>query len=184
MNWIGSARRVAAAPVLALILAAPAFGTSAHVHGEATLSVALDGLTVTIVFDSPLDNLVGFEHAPRTEKQRQALTGMTALLVAPAHLFVLDAAAGCEPAGSKFTPPAPSSVPTTGAKGASGEAHREQEAEYTFRCKDPARLRSIEVKLFGAFPRIKRIRASVAGAGKQTAMTLTPARRMLVWQGG
>lgn len=171
-----------------------AHGSRAHVHGEATLTVAIDGQTVTLEVDSPLDNLVGFEHAPRTDKQKQAMAAMFASLGDTGKLFVFDAAAGCEGTSIKLTPAASASTASASSAAAKGEgekaahkaAHKDQEAQFTFRCKDAAKLRSIEVKLFEVFPRLKRVKASVAGAtgptaGKQSAMTLTPAKAALRW---
>ena len=169
-----------------------AHSSRAHVHGEATLTVAIDGQAVTLDFDSPLDNLVGFEHAPRTDKQKQAMADMAARLGEAGKLFVLDAAAGCEAAGVKLTPAAtavasaasaPAAAKGEGDKAAHKATHKDQEAQFTFRCKDAAKLRTIEVKLFEAFPRVKRVKASVAGVtgGKQSAMTLTPAKATLRW---
>lgn len=172
---------VALTPILTLSVAFPALGAGAHVHGEATLSVAIDSQMVTLVFDSPLDNLVGFEHAPRTEKQKQAMVAMAARLGEHAKLFVLDAAAGCASVGVKLAPEAGTDFVTgTAAKEVGKATHKDQEAAFTFRCKDVAKLRAIEVKLFEAFPRVKRIKASVAGP-KQLAMTLTPAKATLRW---
>ena len=48
---------------------ATAHELGAHVHGIATLQVAVDEKTMTLDFSSPLDNLLGFEHIT---KQRQA----------------------------------------------------------------------------------------------------------------
>ncbi len=191
---------LAMAAIVYPVVSIHAHSSRAHVHGEATLTVAIDGQTVTLDFDSPLDNLVGFEHAPRTDKQKQAMADMAARLGEAGKLFVLDAAAGCEAAGIKLTPAAmpavssgagSASAPAASAKGegdkaAHKAAHKDQEAQFTFRCKDAAKLRTIEVKLFEAFPRVKRIKASVAGvtgatAGKQSAMTLTPAKATLRW---
>ena len=53
----------------------------AHVHGVATLQVTQDQDTLSIDLDSPLDNLLGFEHAPRTDKQKQAVQQMIENLV-------------------------------------------------------------------------------------------------------
>ena len=60
---------------------AQAHDNKAHVHGSAVLQVVMDGETVELALQSPLDNLVGFEHAPRTESQKKArwrpiMTGM------------------------------------------------------------------------------------------------------------
>jgi len=45
----------------------------AHVHGEAVLSLVLEGETLTAELRAPLANIVGFEHAPQTDGQRAAL---------------------------------------------------------------------------------------------------------------
>ena len=47
-----------------------------HVHGVASLQVAVDGNTLTLNLESPLDNVLGFEHAPRSEKQKAAVRSM------------------------------------------------------------------------------------------------------------
>lgn len=41
----------------------------AHVHGIASLQVAVDGSDIDLLFRSPADNLLGFEHAPRDQQQ-------------------------------------------------------------------------------------------------------------------
>ncbi|MEM6626307.1 MAG: DUF2796 domain-containing protein [Pseudomonadota bacterium] len=71
--------RLIAASAIALVLAAPTFaedasaGLDAHVHGEAQLAAALDGQTLTVEFKSPLYNLTGFEHAPKTSMERTSI---------------------------------------------------------------------------------------------------------------
>lgn len=42
-----------------------------HQHGHAALTMAVDGAQLEISFDSPADNLLGFEYAARTEAQKQ-----------------------------------------------------------------------------------------------------------------
>lgn len=171
------------APLLVLSIAPLAHGAGGHTHGEAALSVAVDGQTVTLDFDSPLDSLVGFEHAPRTEKQKQALADMAVRLREPARLFALDPAAGCEFVSAKLTPPATGQPAASGAKGArkDHEVHKDHEAQYIFSCSGTNKLRFIDVALFDVFPRVKRIKASVAGTARQSATTLTPAKRRLSW---
>jgi len=39
------------------------------------LSIAVEGAGFTVQLESPLDNLVGFEHAPRNKQQEQAGAG-------------------------------------------------------------------------------------------------------------
>jgi hypothetical protein len=44
-----------------------------HVHGEAQLFIAIDGNQVLLELESPADNIIGFEHAPATERQQKQL---------------------------------------------------------------------------------------------------------------
>ena len=67
----------------------------AHEHGGALLNVALDGKKLVVQLESPLDNFVGFEHAPRNDKQRAALVKMEESLQAGDRWFKPAAAAGC-----------------------------------------------------------------------------------------
>ena len=83
--WIGQAAFAQALPAPAK--AKPT--AAAHSHGRAKLRVATDGNLLTLEFESPLENLVGFEHAPRNDKQKAALQGMAeALRKADAHLLL------------------------------------------------------------------------------------------------
>ncbi|GAB1718942.1 MAG: hypothetical protein NTAFB09_06730 [Nitrosospira sp.] len=82
---------------LAMGLAAPALAQSpgAHVHGQAALEVAVDGGTVRLNLYTPLDNLVGFEHAPRTAEEHRAIRAMAAKLHQGDTLFLFTPSAGC-----------------------------------------------------------------------------------------
>lgn len=45
-----------------------------HVHGEANLYIVLDDTDKVLVeFESPAANIIGFEHAPRTDKQHATI---------------------------------------------------------------------------------------------------------------
>lgn len=83
--------------LIALFFTAPitAAGLDAHQHGVAQLDIAQEGQTLELAFHSPLNNLVGFEHPPRTEQQHQALEQAEALLRQGTTLFLLPESAGC-----------------------------------------------------------------------------------------
>lgn len=50
-----------------------AAGGAPHVHGHAELLMALDGQALFVEFRSPLWNILGFEHQPRTQAQVDAI---------------------------------------------------------------------------------------------------------------
>lgn len=188
--------------VSCVLATAPAGAADKHVHGHAALEVAVDGNRLLIVFESPLDNLVGFEHAPRTDKQKDAVRRMTAELNKPAQQFVPTAQARCTPEPVRLAsevidpsllggaaPPAgagkfkaDTARDKHGQKGGKGHGgHAGLEATFMFRCEQPGKLSSLDVKLFDAFNRLKRIDVQVAGARKQAAARLTPGNRGISW---
>ena len=71
-----AAALLAAAP----FLPAEAQQQHAHVHGQIKLDVAVDGPTVVIDMASPLDNIVGFERAPKTDAEKKSVEDAVAQL--------------------------------------------------------------------------------------------------------
>ena len=70
----------------------------AHVHGVGKLDVALEGNTLTLHLDSPLINLVGFEHAASSGKDKDTVRAAVKNLREVNRMFATDAAAQCKPA--------------------------------------------------------------------------------------
>lgn len=156
---------------LAMIAASPAQAHKAHEHGVVRLDVAIDGGTLGIAAEVPLDNLLGFERAPRTDAERKTAADALARLRAPAGLFVVDGAAQCRLTRAEVTAP----VLEAGAKPEDG--HADLDAGYQFECARPGRLRTLELGWFDAFPRIQRIEVQLAGPQGQGKTTLRrPAR--------
>src|SRR5258706_3942509 len=69
----------------------------AHAHGVARLDIAVEGSSLTVQLQSPLDNLLGFERAPRTDAERRQADAVVARLGAAAAMFSIDPAAQCKP---------------------------------------------------------------------------------------
>jgi len=166
-----------AGATLFLLVLPLATAAQVHEHGTATLAIAVDGDVLSINLESPLENLVGFEHPPRDDKQRAALKKMEDALRRPERLFRPAAEAGCVAREVKVENPFPA-----GAKPESGHAHAdaqhaEAHATWTFQCARPQALRTLEVLLFDAFPRMRQIRTQKATPSGQGGATLTRERR-------
>ena len=178
----------------ALASASPVHADAAHEHGVAVLRVVSEGATLMIEFVSPLDNLVGFEHAPRTDAQRTAMGAAQARLRDAAALLQLSAEAECvlqevvlespwlqmaRDEHDKGHGPSPSgdhehvSAPSA--------AHAEMVALYHYECAAPHKLERLHTRLFDAFPRLHEVRAQSATAKGQGAATLKPATPYLYW---
>ncbi len=82
---------------IAAAAATPALAQqSAHVHGIASINLAIDGEELQIEFVSPAESIVGFEYEPSTAAERKAVADAIALLRDPEKLFALPASAGCK----------------------------------------------------------------------------------------
>lgn len=81
--------------VIELALPARAYGEGPHVHGVAILEIAIDDTAVQVNLNSPLDNLLGFEHSPRNENEREAVRSMASKLHQADSLFNFTPAARC-----------------------------------------------------------------------------------------
>lgn len=177
-----------------------AHGAGAHVHGGANLQVAIDGNRMTLDLSSPLENLVGFEHAPRNDKQKAAVRRMAERLHNPGSMFVIPPEARCVAGpvnlqsrvldrtllavdgGGKQISSSPSGREPHKRSGTlEKDEHAELSAEYVFECERPQSLAGLEVKLFDAFPGLKRLDVQVAGHKKQTSAKLSSRNRRVSW---
>lgn len=165
---------------------AHAGGPGAHVHGKAELEVAVDGAHLEIRLAAPLDSLVGFEHAPRNDKQRATAKAAVERLRKPEALFVPTPAASCTPAKLTLESAALSSellgepAPAATA-GRHGSEHADLDGTFLFRCAAPDRLQGLEVNLLQAFPRMRQLKVQVAGPRGQAATVLVPGRTSVRW---
>lgn len=174
----------------ALTIVSPvAHAENAHVHGVAELKVGVEKDTLRIALESPLDSLLGFERAPKGDKELDKVRRMTSQLRQADKLFVPTPGAGCKLANVKLesavldpallgeAPVAAARSPQPGAK----PAHADLDAEFIFHCAQPAALQGLEVQLFDAFPGYRQIRAQVVTAKRQSAARLSPKANTLHW---
>jgi hypothetical protein len=181
-----AAMRIAAFPLsLCLCLAAPAWAQSggapkkAHQHGIASMGVAVERNRVVVTIDSPLDNLLGFERAPRTDEEKQRAAALVAALKAGETLLRIDPAAGCKLQTVEIDAPVIGQGRPEATAASSG--HADLEADYEFACDDGSKAGFIEITLFDAFKRLQRLQVQVAGTKGQTQAVLKrPASRIAI----
>lgn len=156
----------------------------AHSHGVAKLEVAVDGPTITLKLESPLDSLLGFERAPRNDAERGQVRAMAQALRA-GSAFVITAAARCRLDSVKLASPvlAPELLGETGAspKGKVDGEHADLEGTFIYRCEDARLLAGLDVMLFDSFKRLRRVDAQVVGPKGQSAFKLTARARQIRW---
>jgi len=168
--------------MLLISLAQESRSASQHTHGDAALAIVLEGTTVTIELDSPLFNLVGFEHQAETDVQLQAVAQAEARLGQSDSLFDFNTEAKC----LSSEPLAPVHIgaqhePESEHEEAHDDEHNEEhESEhsdviltYKFNCANPAALTSATVKLFDYFEHMNEIDLVFLGPATQKQQTLS-----------
>lgn len=176
-------------PVCLFAATGPAWAGKPHQHGVAQLDVVVEPTRVTLELDTPLDNLLGFERAPRTDAERAMVDKVLARLRAADGLFRIDSAAGCTLGKVSLVSsvlglaaPGANAAQATqaaeAAKGAKGD-HAELNGHFEFNCKAGQRASFVEVGLFDAFAPMKRVELQlVLPRGQMKASLARPATRV------
>jgi hypothetical protein len=163
----------------------------AHTHGLLSLDVAVDTQGITLRMEAPLDNFLGFERAPRNAAERKSVDAMVKRLNAADGLFVPDPKAECRlasvtlessalglVAGGK---PAAAAPATTAHTAAAHDDHADIDVVIVFNCVKASLAKQIDVRLFNAFPHLRKIDAQVASDQGQFKRSLNKATPMLRW---
>ena len=152
----------------------------AHVHGQLKLDVAVDGPAIVIAMESPLENFVGFEHAPKTDAEKKAAEAVVAQLRAADQLFKIDPAANC-----KLGPIALQSTALGLGKADAGssaaEGHADLNGSFAFNCTHAQAAKFIDVGLFTAFKGMRQIDAQIVTREGQFKRTLKRPNARLAW---
>lgn len=155
-----------------------AHAASAHVHGKAKLDIAVEATRLTLQLDSPLDNIVGFERAPRTDAERKRAAAAVAQLNAAESMFRIDPAAQCKLASVVLTSAALKLGKPDAA--AQKEGHAEIEGSFEFACIDATRATYVDVGLF-EFTHLQSLQVQVATPRGQFKRDLKrPANRIVL----
>jgi hypothetical protein len=169
--------------LLATLASPPVLAAGAHAHGMARLEVAVDGATITLRLQAPLESLLGFERAPRNDAERGLVRTMAQALRS-GSAFVPTPAARCRLDQVELASPvlAPDLLGGVGAAaGAPADEHAELAGTFVYRCDEARALLGLDVMLFDTFKRLNRVEAQVAGPKGQSALKLHSRARQIRW---
>lgn len=154
----------------------------AHVHGVARIDIAIEAKQVSLHLETPMANVLGFEHAPRTAAERAQARAALEQLQTGARWWRIDPAAQCVVSQVQIDADAlrQTDAAKTGAQ--APDEHADIDADYVFTCADAARAATIEVGVFKDWPHLHRIDVQVAGPRGQFKRTLDPAHDRLELQ--
>ncbi len=156
-----------------------------HVHGAGALQLVLEGSSLNVELRLPAMDVVGFEHAPRTAKHKEAVKTAVALLKDSRKVFELPAAAECAAAPGKVE----SALLETRQDHDHGhdkpdhdhhehsddeEAHADFEVACRLDCRHPEALKSLTVTLFQHFPRLEKLEVQSVTPTGQKSQQIVP----------
>ena len=158
----------------------------AHEHGAARVMMAMEGEKLQLEFEVSSDSLVGFEHIPEIDKDREVFATAMTTLSNPSKLFGFPDEAECMPVGIRVSQ---TLFPVEGEHhddSKSGkdhdhdkegdhdehgkEAHSEFHASYLWNCHHADDLESLQTRLIKVFPRIEEVRVQWIVGDRQGAM--------------
>lgn len=146
-----------------------------HVHGHAKIGIALEGEKVEFKLESPADNILGFEHQPKTQAQKDAVTAAQKKLQSLDHVMSLNSEANCSLQDTiRVSSELISETPNHKHEHHEKESHSEFHIEGKLTCKAPEALKHIHFHLFKSFDRLQKLEVIFLRGSEQKKKTLTP----------
>ena len=131
-----------------------------HVHGNALLTLVLEGNEMQLAFQSAAQSVVGFEHKPTTAEQTQEVEAAIAVFN-QAGWFSVNQDANCELAQADAS--------TDLTEPHANEGHADFYANYLSLCQRPARLNQLQLHVFSLLPTLEHIEVQWIINGRQGA---------------
>ncbi|MCZ4322126.1 DUF2796 domain-containing protein [Pseudomonas anguilliseptica] len=152
----------------------------AHEHGAAQLNVVLDGKMLHLQLDSPAMNLVGFEHAAKSDADKAKVAAARSQLQQPQALFGVNAG-DCNISKQELESPLfAEHKHEEHHEHDHGSEHSEIHAHYSLDCQKPEELKQLDLgELFKRFPATEKIQVQLIGPNGQQGLELTPAQPTL-----
>ena len=147
---------------------------SAHLHGVAHLTVALEGDSLLIRLESPAADIVGFEGKANSAAQIEAVLEATQRLKS-SNLFLFSGS-DCQLQQVSVDASSLSKQDNQHKSDASHTghgSHSEISADYSYACSKGGKLAAISVKLISRFPSIKTLEVVWLTERRQGAIELT-----------
>jgi hypothetical protein len=143
---------------------------SAHQHGVTTINVAIEKQQLDVSIESPAIDMLGFEHAPGSEKDRTAIQRIATLLRKGNLLFIPNSTAQCSLRSQTVAQPEWEEHDDKHIE--TDAEHSEYKAKYKFECKHVAALEKLEIRLDSVLLTSGKLIVNVIAGKKQHQHTL------------
>ena len=132
----------------------------AHEHGKGRLEISVNANQAIGKLKIPLEALVGFERAPKTEAETNAINTMKQKLQNPGSYFIANKDAECSP----------KLISSTIVRDQAGK-HADLDYQFDLNCAKLASLKQLSIDLFAEYKRLKEIRVESVGPWGQKSVT-------------
>ena len=152
------------------ILAQTARQKDSHEHGAAIIKMVMEDEKLQIEFEVPSESLIGFEHFPKSQSNRENFNKAIKVLSDPSKLFSQPIKAECLLVGMNVSQSLFSNEEEHGHdesekedehghdESEKSEIHSEFKSNYYWNCQHLDEIDSIGTQLMSFFPRIEEIR--------------------------
>ena len=130
-----------------------------HEHGKVTFNVAVEGQRLVVELDAPADNVIGFEHAPRTQSEQARARDQAAWLQAGKGLVTFPAEAQCRFQGASLQVP----------QWKTGDVHADYEVRLTYECSQPGQLSWLRLNLLDGLHDVREARVNLVTPSRQAS---------------
>ena len=154
----------------------------AHVHGEAELSLLIDGKSVVFELKSPALNVLGFEHEPKTNEEKEIVKKANKKLSNYKNIISIPDL-NCQVIKSEIDSPYEEDHHHDHDH---HDEHHDEDVEhgdyylsYSLTCENMNKLKTIEVKLFDNFDGFENIEAVWIGQNGSGSSELTKEEKII-----
>ena len=164
------------------VLAEASRQKDSHEHGAANLKIALEGEKLQVEFEVPSESLIGFEHFPKSESNRENFSNAIKILSDPSRLFSMSREGECLLVGMNISQSLFSSEDEHGHdesededgkdESEKSEIHSEFKSNYSWNCQHLDEIDSIGTQLMTVFPNIEEIRVNWISNNGQGSLEL------------
>jgi len=155
------------------ILAQVARQKDSHEHGAAIIKMVMEEERLQVEFEVPSESLIGFEHFPKSQSNRENFNEAIKILSDPSKLFSMPIKAECLLVGMNVSQSLFSNEEEHGHdESEKYEIHSEFESNYYWNCQHLDEIDSIGTQLMSFFPRIEEIRVNWISNNGQGSLEL------------
>jgi len=155
------------------ILAQVSRQKDSHEHGAAIIKMVMEDEKLQIEFEVPSESLIGFEHFPKSQSNRENFNKAIKVLSDPSKLFSQPIKAECLLVGMNVSQSLFSNEEEHGHdESEKSEIHSEFKSNYYWNCQHLDEIDSIGTQLMSFFPRIEEIRVNWISNNGQGSLEL------------